>query len=649
MGDFLPFIVVGLVTGSVYGLAGMGLVLTYKTSGLFNFSHGALAAGAAYLFYELRDQRGLPSPLAGAICVFVAAPLAGAGIEFLARRLSSATTAAKVVATVGLLLATQGLVLAVFGAATLSSAPFLPQRAYRVGNVYVGVDQMIIVALTLVAAAGLSLFFRRTRLGIATRGVVDNPVLLGLGGTDPVRIRRRSWIVGTAFAAVSGILLAPAIGLNAGVLTLLVVQAYGAAALGAFSSLPMTYAGGLFLGIAAAISTKYVPDFPSLAGLPSSLPFIVLFVVLLALPKHRLAQASAPGTNRPLSRRAAPTQGGAPTAGLTAAGFSLAGRRIPLLGTIAAAALVAVPHVVGARVPVYTNFVILALVLLSLRLLVTTSGQVSLCHATFAAVGAATFSHLSAGAGLPWLVALLGAGLVAAPVGAIVAIPAIRLSGLYLAVATFGFGVLLERMVYGTGLMFGVRGGRLAPRPDFAGLGSDAGFYYVCLATLALGCLLVLVVERTRLGRLLRGMADSPAALMTLGVEVSTTRVLVFCLSAFLAGTAGALLGALTGSVGAQGFGSFTSLVWLCVLAISGRTPLGSAFLAAGLLVLVPAYADSPTLIEYQPVAFGVAAIVAAVASTGAFDVRRRLARWAAASNGRQRSPVAERSAVGAV
>ncbi|MEW6472861.1 MAG: ABC transporter permease [Actinomycetota bacterium] len=631
MADFLPFIIVGLVNGSVYGLAGMGLVLTYKTSGLFNFSHGALAAGAAYLFYELRDQRRLPWPVAAAICVFVAAPLAGAGIELLARRLTSATTAAKVVATVGLLLATQGLVLATFGAATLSSAPFLPQRAYRIGAVYVGVEQMIIVALTLVAAAGLSLFFRRTRLGIATRGVVDDPVLLGLGGTDPVRIRRRSWIVGTAFAAVSGILLAPAIGLNAGVLTLLVVQAYGAAALGAFSSLPMTYAGGLFLGIAAAISTKYVPDFPSLAGLPSSLPFIVLFVVLLALPKRRLLEAPAAGGNRPRPRRA------------------VAGRQMPLLGTIVAAALIAVPHVVGARVPVYTNFVILALVLLSLRLLVTTSGQVSLCHATFAAVGAATFSHLAAGAGLPWLVALLGAGLVAAPVGAVVAIPAIRLSGLYLAVATFGFGVLLERMVYGTGLMFGVRGGRLAPRPDVAGLGSDTGFYYVCLLALAVGCLVVIVVERTRLGRLLRGLADSPAALMTLGVEVSTTRVLVFCLSAFIAGTAGALLGALTGSVGPQGFGSFTSLVWLCVLAISGSAPLGSAFVAAGLLVLVPAYADSPTLIEYQPVAFGVAAIVAAVASTGAFDVRRRLARWAAASDGRRRrSPVAERSAVGA-
>ena len=90
----------------------------------------------------------------------------------------------------------------------------------------------------------------------------------------------------------------------------------------------------------------------------------------------------------------------------------------------------------------YTNALIFVILFLSLALLLNTSGQISLCHAAFVAIGASTFSHLTTDQGLPWLLALLGAGLVVVPVGALLSLPAIRLSGLYLALATFGFGIL---------------------------------------------------------------------------------------------------------------------------------------------------------------------------------------------------------------
>ena len=104
MSQFLPYIITGLVTGSVYGLAGTGLVLTFKTSGIFNFAYGAIAAMGVFVFYWLNVQEGLPWGLAAAICVRVLAPAEGLLLELLGRALEDQGTAVKVVATVGLLL-----------------------------------------------------------------------------------------------------------------------------------------------------------------------------------------------------------------------------------------------------------------------------------------------------------------------------------------------------------------------------------------------------------------------------------------------------------------------------------------------------------------------------------------------------------------
>jgi ABC-type branched-subunit amino acid transport system permease subunit len=227
------------------------------------------------------------------------------------------------------------------------------------------------------------------------------------------------------------------------------------------------------------------------------------------------------------------------------------------------------------------------------------------------------FSHFTTGLGLPWFVALIAAGLATVPLGAIVAIPAIRLSGIYLALATFGFGILMERVVYGTGFMFGGTGLRAAPRPDFAGLDprSDTAFYYMVLALAVAGCALVLAVSRSRLGRILRALRDSPVALTTHGVSVNTTRLIVFCLSAFLAGVAGCLFVAATGQAGTAGFGPFQSLIWLAVLAVSGRRLVVSAPVAALLLAVLPSYAPDG-FTNYQTMLFGGLAILIPVLGT---------------------------------
>jgi ABC-type branched-subunit amino acid transport system permease subunit len=153
------------------------------------------------------------------------------------------------------------------------------------------------------------------------------------------------------------------------------------------------------------------------------------------------------------------------------------------------------------------------------------------------------------------------------------------------------------------------------------------GFYYVCLAVVVAGVACMSLVYRSRLGRLLEGLAESPLALTAHGANVNVARLLVFCISAMLAGVAGALFAASAGSISGVGFGAFQSLTWVAVLMVAGRGEVSSVFLAAGLLSVVPSYIQSETYRELQPVAFGLLALWSATRLPGEGYLLRG-ARW---------------------
>ncbi|MFN2539956.1 MAG: hypothetical protein ABR549_17630 [Mycobacteriales bacterium] len=584
----LPFIITGLAAGSIYGLAAVGLVLTYKTSGVFNFGHGALAAGAAYVYYALTVQAGLPTWLGVLIAVGGYGLVAGFVMELLSRRLALAPTAYKVVSTLGILLAVQAAAVLIFGPEAKPLKSFLPTDTFRLGGVNVGVDQLITAVIALLATVALFGLFRVSRLGTAMRAVVDDADLLDMTGVDPVRVRRASWVIGSCFAALSGVLIAPLVQLDATVLTLLIVQAFGAAAIGSFSSLPLSYVGGLVVGVLAALTSKLVATTPELSALPQSVPFLTLFVVLLVLPRGRLKELGQQIRLPALPPTRFTAAGGVGTAAF----FGL---------------LLLAPQLIGTKLSAYTAALGYVVLLLSLALLVRTSGQVSLCQFGFAAVGASSLGHFQQH--LPWALALLAAGLVAVPVGALIALPAIRLSGLYLALATLGFGILLNGVLYTTDLMFGTGAGLTVSRPHAFGFDGDKAYYYVALVVVALSVLLVTAIERARLGRLLRSLADSPVALATHGTTINITRVIVFCISAFLAAIGGALIGAQIGVVNADSFAAFQSLTLVAVLVISGRRPVSSSFVAAAALVIVPVHVSNPDVSSYLSLLFGLTAL----------------------------------------
>jgi len=634
MNSWTPFLIVGLTSGSVYALTALGLVLTYRTSGIFNFSYGAVAAAAAYLYYELHVKIGIPSWFAAVLVVFVAGPLVGLLFELMARGLDGVATTAKLVATIGLLLGIEALLVVMFGSQGRPFPSLLPTWSFRAGGVHIGIDQIITVVIGAGSMLALYTYLRRTRTGIAMRAVVESADLVGLMGTSPRKVRSTAWIIGASFAAVSGLLLAPATGLDPLILTLLVVQAFSGAAVGAFSSLPLTYAGGLIVGIVYALSQKLASGPAAhlqwVQGLPASSPFIILFLVLLLSPAGRLREAGAA-----VLRQRRLRDPGMP-----------AMRWVGIV--LAAAGAIAVPWMVGVKLPIYTNGLSLAIVFASLGLLVRTSGQISLAHFGFAAVGGAAMSHLAHGAHIPWLLALLLAGMCAIPVGVILAVPAIRLSGLYLALATFGFGILLANLVYPLKMMFGPYGSLDVPRPDLGPIhaSSDKAFYFVVLIIAAVIIAFIVILERSRLGRLLRGLADSPIALTTRGTNINVTRVLVFGISAFIAAVGGATYASSVGFVSISTYPWFNSLVLLAVLFTVGRGTVRSPLLAGLAYVVVPSYLTSVRLVEGLPMLFGVSAILISMQPFNTSGMRARLTRLAASWAPRsQRSPAIARIA----
>ena len=594
----LLFVIAGLATGSVYGLAGVGLVLTYKSAGVFNFAHGALATVSAYLFYFLYVQHGVPWPLAAAVCVLVAAPLLGAGLEVLARPLTRAGLATQVVATVGVLLAVEAVVVLVYGFGVNRSVPqFLPNRPVSIGGAMTSWATLAVIACGLLVTAGLSLYLRRARGGVAMRAVVDEADLVELSGTNSTAVRRGAWILGVMLASISGLLLAPLVNLDGITLTLLVIQAFGAAAVGRFRSLPVTYLGGLGIGVLASITAEYGTS-GILSQIPSALPFLVLFAVLVFRRRARTED------RRPAAAQAA-------SAWRAPAAVQLGGACAVLV------VLVLVPEFAGYHLGDWMNFLPMVILFLSLGLLVRTSGQVSLASVTFMAIGACAFSHLTVDHHWPWLVGLLAAGLIAVPIGAVLAIPAIRQSGLFLALATLGFGIAVSYVFYAEPYMFGSVGlGLIENRPSIPGidLQSDRDFYYLLLGITVLITAGVVALTQGRLGRLLRAIADSARGLAGSGASVNLTRVLVFCISAFLAAIAGALSGAAQGLVTPDAFQPLQSLTYFVVVVISiGQTPWYAILAAAGTTLLPSYLSDSPTTTTYFQLAFGVAAVLYAI------------------------------------
>ena len=590
MSTLLPLTVVGIVSGCIYAVTAAGLVVTYTTTGIFNFAHGAIGMISAFAYWNLAMQWHWPEPLAVFTVLFVLAPLMGAVIErVLMRPLRNASL--DITLTVSL-----GLLLFLIGLATVVWDPKKPRVVYqfyrghsvKLFGVVVSAHQLVVVAAAVVVAVLLRLLLFRTRSGTALRAVVDNPELTSLAGASPARLGQLGWAIGAILAALAGILLAPLITLDITTLTLLVINGYAAAMVGRLRNLPLTFAGGIALGLAESYLVGYLPVGAWLSQVKPTVPMAFLFLVLVLMPERRILA-------RTMSVRSPRV------AGLWES--VIAGAVLVVL------ALVISPHLSAGNVRTASHGVAFALIMLSLVLLTGYGGQVSLCQLTFAGLGAFAMGRVSSG-GSWW--GILAAMAFTGAVGCIVALPSLRLRGLYLALATLAFGQAMDTAFFQNVHTFGRSGSLEVGRVRLPGISlqSDRAYLVFQCVVFALISVLLLLLRRSTLGRRLTALADSPAAAATLGMNITATKLLVFGLSAALAGLGGALYGGQQGLVGANDFKLLLSLTLLLLAVVWGIRTMSGMILAGLAFVLFPIIQDHvPSLRNLIYLGTGLAAI----------------------------------------
>ncbi|MFD4604676.1 ABC transporter permease [Streptomyces sp. NPDC058464] len=576
MDQFLAFSVVGLSTAAIYAVIGSGLVLTHTTAGVFNFAHGAAGMLAAFAYWQLAVGWGWPVPVALAVVLLVLAPAFGLFVErVLMRPVQALGEAERLVMTVALLAGCIALARWVWDPDTPRPlTPFFAgERAVRLGAAVVTWHQAITMATALAIAAGLWFVLHRTRAGTEMRASVDDRALAGLTGADPLRAGRLAWVLGIQLAAVGGILIAPTVALDAQQLSLLIVSAYTAAVFGRLRSLPLTFLGAVVVGLLEAYLAGYLPQNDYLPGLRLAAPALLLFLALLAFPHRRLRRRDR-----------------------TAVRVPLPGRRGSLVfaGCVLALALLLVSVLTEDQVISYGTLFSLGVIALSYVPLTGYAGQVSLCQLSIAGIGAVVWGHLGAHGEL-W--ALPVAVLVAAAVGALVALPALRLSGIYLALGTVAFATVLDRWIFtlpafdllGVHIALFDQGSVSVTGPDLFGLHltSPAELLVlaaVCLAVTSVG---VAALRRGRHGRRLIALRDSEAAYATLGGRLLVAKVAVFALSAGIAGLGGALYGMQLQTVTADRFNLVAGLPVFLIAVVGGLGSVGTG-LFTGLAYVVP-------------------------------------------------------------
>lgn len=233
-----------------------------------------------------------------------------------------------------------------------------------------------------------------------------------------------------------------------------------------------------------------------------------------------------------------------------------------------------------------------AIVMLSMVLLTGYGGYLSLAQFSFVGIGAATVAKMDTTSP----VAILVAALLATVAGALVALPVLRLTGLYLALATLAFGQLMDKLVFNAPFVFGANGSLPVQRVSILGYDFQNDAVYVAfmlVVFLVLGIAL-LVLRRGPIGRLLIALRDSPAACTTLGLSQRWFRVALFSASAGIAGLAGALLAGLQGLAAPGSFATIASLPTILVAVVAGVTTVSGAFLG-GILLMLTLTADSAT------------------------------------------------------
>ncbi|MCY4435231.1 MAG: ABC transporter permease, partial [bacterium] len=575
---FLVTTYIGLFLGALWAMYATGLVVVYTTTGVFNFAQGAIGVFAAFLYWELHVNRGWHSILALFVVVGLFAPALGVVLDVLImRRLRTASLVVQLMVTVAIMVLLLSVVGDIWEADTPRRVPYLfgINNGIDLGPSQLPWHRLIVFLVAIAIAVSMRFLLRRTRIGTAMRAVVDNRELAALNGARPNVVSSTSWALGSMMGALGGILIAPELGLDPATLNNVVIIAFAAAAFGALKNLPMAVIGAMLIGLLRAHTGAWLdfgPDF-RFAHL-SIAPLLLLFVVI-ALPQARLEVGRLAHHLRRHERYTKWWEGllGCGVVILLAAAFS--GGWLDFGGWD--------PGAWGSRELNSANEAMaLALIGLSLVPLIGWAGQINFAPLAFAGFGAFVYLKLAGDTGNGYWILMVG--LLCAPLGALVALPAARLRGLYLALMTMAFAQAMSLIFFPHPWVMPIIGtGRQFPHIDLFGITFDdrRGFFMLMVSVFAIFVYALVLLRRSRYGRRWMAINDSQAAAATLGVPVVWTKVVVYAVSASMAGIAGVFWATVSGNVDSvQGFDLLIGFNIVLLVAAAGVSiPMAGIFL----------------------------------------------------------------------
>lgn len=622
-------LVAGLAVGSLYAFMAVGVVLIFRSTRTLNFSHGMMATAGAFFLAILVDDHGWNSVLAFGAVVALGIFVGLLTYGVVGRPLVRATPLARTIATILWMLVMQGVMLLLIHRTQRAIPPLFSDGRVVVGGVALSRQSVGAILFTALSVTVLFFFFRLSRYGLAIRAVAEARRSAAVAGIPLLGVDALAWVLGGVTAVCGGALVGPFVLGDFFQLNLLLVRVLAAALVGGFVSLPGAVVGGVALGVGEQLLQGYLPGSPAVREL---LPFLLVMVVVTG-QSYGWFRRRAEGAGEEDVRVSSAATGGAPPSRgrkwLVAAGLTAAVLAPPLVGNASS-------FILG-------RGIIYGMVALSLVAVTGLSGQISLAQPSFMALGAYFGHYLIVRTDLGFWSVIPVLALLGAVAAAVLSGAAARARGLYLAIVTWTFGLVVDRVVLrwdwlvsvGQGGLHGV-GGRVEAnlaRPEFFGVDllADTRFVYVLLGFAVLAGVLVRNYAQSCSGLAVRVQRDDESAAVTSGLAVWRLRLGAFMLSGAIATVAGFLVLAHQGTVIPIEFNQFLALNFMLIFVLGGSESWFGA-LAAGVF-----YAFAPDMFERAPfvsgdwqfVVLGTLGIVLIAATEGglAGDAKQRLHR----------------------
>lgn len=562
-----------LSLSAFYALFAVGLALIFGVMKIVNFAHGEFFMLGGYgLWLLLAALPGLPLWLVFLLALVVG-PLVVAALGVLVERLIFEPTGKDVfngfIASLGLSYVLQALVVMGFGVVSKSLPVMIPGQV-QIAGATLTLQRLVVILGAVAMMAALWLFLYRTRSGRAVRAASQNRGAATLQGIELRRVGMLTMAIGAAMAAVSGVLMASVINVSPYMGLEAIWKAFIVVIVGGLGSIPGAIVAALLFGLIDSIATtlgqgQYIVIIDT----------VIMLAVLAFFPRGLMGREAPPLEQ---GQVAADDAARRPLPRLLRAGLLVAAGA----GLLAYPAL-ASPYYIGVGV----LFLINVMLVTSYRT-ITSMGGWSFAHVTMLAIGAYATGLLQTRLGLSFWAILPLAGLAAAAVAVVIAVPVMRTRQFYFFLSTFAAGEAIRQcFIQFRGTFGGIEGiPFLSPPEDLFGLSfMDTGnYFHLVLAVCVLSGGLLYLVDTSRTGRTIRAMSENENLSAALGLDGFRLKMLAFAIGSFFAGCAGALFAGYNGFVAPTDFTPQFMFKIIAAVVIGGHRSFWGPVL--GLLVL---------------------------------------------------------------